>query len=103
MPLLLIILVLLWFFGYIRIPWLVIPTFPLFEFNGRVITFYDLIIAIIIVWIISFLPSPIREIVGLLLVLWLLSTFGILSIAGLALPQLILIAVIIGVGISVFK
>lgn len=100
-PILLIILVILWFFGYIRIPWLVIPRFPLFELNGRIITFYDLLIFIIAVWVISFLPSPLREIAGVLLILWILATFGILAIAGLS--QIILIALIVGIALSLFR
>lgn len=91
----LVVLIALWFLGYIRIQGLPpIPDIQLFVINGRPITLWDLLILLVIGWAIGVLPSPLRQIAGVLLLLWILATLGILSIAGL--PSIIVIAVIIG-------
>lgn len=101
MQILLALLVLFWLLGYIHIPWLTIPRFPIFEFNGRVISFYDIIIFILIIWAIGILPTPFRQIASALVVLWVLSLLGIIAIAGLS--NLLVIAIIVGVLISLFR
>lgn len=95
------ILVALWFFGYIQIPWLVIPKVTLFVVNGRTISLFELLMFIIAIWAIGILPSPLKQIAGVLLVLWVLSTLGLVAVAGLS--QIIMIAVIVGIGLSLFK
>lgn len=96
----LVILLILWFLGYITIPGIAIPRFPVFFFNGRAITLWDILIFLVVVWAIEALPTPFREIAGVLLILWLLSTFGILAIAGLS--HLLVIAIIVGIIASLF-
>jgi len=56
---------------------------------------------IIAIWAIGILPSPLKQIAGVLLVLWVLSTLGLVAVAGLS--QIIMIAVIVGIGLSLFK
>lgn len=98
----LIILVLLglWFFGYIDIG-LKIPNIALLVFNGRQITLWDVLVFLVILWAVSLLPSPFREISGVLAVLWVLSMLGILAIAGLS--NLLIIAVIIGIAAAILR
>lgn len=47
------------------------------------------------------LPSPFREIATVILVLWLLSLFGIIAIAGFS--QILIIALIVGIGIYLIR
>ena len=94
-------LIILWFLGYIHIPWLVIPHVNLFVINGKAVTLYELLILIVVVWAVSFLPTPLRQIAGVLLILWLLATLGLIVIAGFS--QIILIALIVGIGLSLVK
>lgn len=89
----LVILVLLWFFGYIHITGF-IPDLNLFNINGHAITLWDILILLVIGWAIGILPTPLRQIAGILLVIWVLATLGILAITGLA--QIIVLAVIVG-------
>ena len=95
----LVILIFLWILGYIRVQGFPpIPDFVLFVINGRSVTFWDLLILIVIGWAIGVLPTPLRQIAGALLLIWILATLGILAIAGLA--QIIVLAVIIGLVLS---
>lgn len=98
--LLIIILVLLYFFGYIQIPGLSIPNLSFFTFNGHPITLVTILIFLAILWAIGVLPSPLRQIAMVLVLLWILSTLGILAIAGLS--NLIIIAILVGLVISLF-
>jgi len=98
---LLILLVIFWALGYIQIGNITIPNALLFNFNGRPITLWDLFIFIIVLWAIGILPTPFREIAGVLLVLWVLSVLGLIAIAGLS--NLIVIAIIVGIVASFIK
>ena len=88
------ILIVLWFLGYVNIGNINIPDLPLFTINGTVISLWDLLIFAVILWAIGVLPSPLRQIAMVALLLWVLATLGILAIAGL--PSLIIIALILG-------
>jgi hypothetical protein len=89
--LILLFLVLFWFMGYGPVEALRVPLFSL----GRVsIDLWDILIFLLIIWLIDLLPGPIRSIVVIALLLWLLSVLGIIAIAGL--NNLIILAVIIG-------
>ncbi|HEX6977183.1 MAG TPA: hypothetical protein VF185_02390 [Patescibacteria group bacterium] len=88
---LIIVLFLLWLLGYGPFTAL---RLGLFAINGRTITLWDLFIFGVIVWIITALPSPLKEIASVVLILWLLSLFGILALAGLS--NLLVIAIIVG-------
>ena len=91
----LVVLIALWFLGYIRIDGLpTIPDIQLLVLNGQPITLWNVLIFAVICWAIGVLPSPLRQIAGVLLIIWVLATLGILAIAGLA--QIIVLAVIIG-------
>jgi hypothetical protein len=98
----LLILIVLWVLGYIQIPGFFIPNIVLFTINGQDITLWNLLIFAVIVWAIGILPTPFRQIAGVILILWLLSTLGLLTIfAGL--PSLLVIAVIIAVIVALFS
>jgi hypothetical protein len=98
--LLIIILVLLYFFGYIHIPGLFIPNPNLFTFNGHPVSLATLLIFLAILWAIGVLPSPLRQIAMVLVLLWILSTLGIIALAGLS--NLIIVAILVGLVISLF-
>lgn len=90
----LIILVILWFLGYINIGSINLPDIVLFTINGQEITLISLLIFAVIVWAVGILPSPLRQIAFVILVIWLLSLFGILAIGGL--QSILVLAVIVG-------
>lgn len=98
---LLILLVVFWALGYIHIGNITVPNTMLFSFNGRPITLWDLLIFVIVLWAIGILPTPFREIAGVLLVLWVLALLGLIAIAGLS--NLIVIAIIVGIVASFIK
>lgn len=91
---LIIILALLWFLGYIHVGGFMIPNVSLFMINGQVITLWDLLILLILSTIVGVLPSPFRQIAGVILILWVLSVLGILVFAGLS--SLLVLAVVVG-------
>ncbi len=93
-------LIVLWFLGYIRVGGLIIPDFPLFVINGQTITLWNLFLFLVILWAIGVLPSPLRQIAAVMLILWILSTVGILAIAGLS--NILVIALIVGLILSLF-
>lgn len=80
----LLILIVLWFFGYIHIQGISIPNFPLLTLNGHSISLWDLLIFLVILWAIEALPGPLRAIAGILLIIWILSTLGIIAIVGMS-------------------
>lgn len=91
---LLIALIILWLFGYIAFPGFVIPSIILFSINGHPITLWNLLIFLVLVVIAASLPSPLREIMFVVLILWVLALLGIIVAVGL--PNLILVGVIAG-------
>lgn len=91
------ILIVLWFFGYIRIEGLVFPDIILFSINGQPISLWSILILVVVSWAIGLLPSPLREIVGILLIVWILAVLGILAITGIPLANIIVLAIIIGI------
>jgi len=95
-------LIILWFLGYVRIDGITIPDINLFTINGQPITLWSILILLIVGWAISVLPTPFRQIAAVLLILWILSVLGILAIGGLALSNLLVIAIIVGLIASLF-
>lgn len=95
-------LVILWFLGYVRIDGINIPDMTLFSINSHPVTLWNLLILIVVAWALSLLPTPLREIGGVLLILWILSILGIVALGGLALSNLLVIALIAGLIISLF-
>lgn len=90
----LVILIFLWLLGYISLPGIVIPNITFFVINGQPITLWNILMFAVIVWLIGILPRPFREIAAVVFLLWILSTLGILAIAGL--PSLLVGAIILG-------
>ncbi len=101
MSLIIIVLILLWFLGYITIPGIAVPQFPLFQFNGKPVTLWDIVIFLVILWAIESAPSPIRKICIVLVIVWTLSTLHIIAITGLS--TILVVAVIGGLVLSLFK
>ncbi|MDO8503867.1 MAG: hypothetical protein Q7S60_04240 [bacterium] len=91
---LLVVLIILWFLGYLKVDGLTIPDFVLFSINGRPITLWNVLTLVVIAAVIGVLPSPFREIAGVLLILLALSTLGILAFSGLS--SMLVIAIIAG-------
>jgi hypothetical protein len=93
----------LWLLGYIQVsnifP-LPVPDLTLMAINGQPITLWNLLIFFLILAAVALLPSPFRQIGSVLLVLWLLSLFGILAIGGLS--TMIVWAIILGLVSYVF-
>ena len=98
---LLIILIVLWFVGVIKIPGVIVNDVVLFEFNGKSISLLDLLIFLIIIWLIQILPIPIRYIAGIVFFLWILSIFGIIAITWSS--NVFLFIIIVGVFVAVFS
>lgn len=67
----------------------------LFRFNGFVVSVWDLLIFLVLVWLVSSLPSPFRQIAVVFILIWILSLFGIIAIAGLS--SILVIAIVVGV------
>ncbi|MGH7202922.1 MAG: hypothetical protein ACREHC_00585 [Candidatus Levyibacteriota bacterium] len=100
---LIIILAVLWVLGYIHIGGINLPDTALFTINGQVVSIIDLLILALVIMAISILPSPFREISGVLLILWILAVIGVISIVGIGLPAIFLFALIIGLIVSLFN
>ncbi len=98
---LLLVLIVLWLLGYLSIDGLVIPDFSLFSINGQPITLWNLLTLLVLSAVIGVLPSPFRQMAGVLLVLWVLSVLGILAFGGLS--SMILIAIIVGLILYLVK
>jgi hypothetical protein len=96
--LLLLLLFIFWLFGYGAIA--VLP-FPLFTFMRHTITLWDLLIFFVVVWLISLLPSPFGEIASILVILWVLSVFGIIAVVGIS--NLLVIAIIVGLLLYILR
>jgi hypothetical protein len=101
LEIILVVLVILFLTGNIHISGFTLPHIELFRINGQPITIINILIFMLILWAMGILPSPVREIAAVLFVLWLLSIFGILAIAGLS--NLIVIALIVGIVFSIMK
>lgn len=97
---LVVILIVLWLLGYISIPGILIPNITLFSVNGYPVTLWNVLIFMVVAWLIGILPRPFREIAGVILLLWILSLFGILGIPHIS--SVLVIAIIIGALISLF-
>jgi len=97
-----IILIILWFLGYVPIiiSGIAIPNPILFYINSRPITLWEILILIAISWAIGILPNPLRVIGSVLLILWILSVLGIIAISGFS--HIIVLVIIIGLIISIF-
>ena len=95
-----VILVILWFLGYMPLTGITIPNISLFAINGHTVTLWELLILLVVAWAISILPRPLQAVASILLVLWILSVLGILAITGLS--NIIVLVIIIGLIFSIF-
>lgn len=98
--LIVLILIVLWFLGYVTLSGIAIPNITLFTINSHAVTLWELLILLVISWAISILPRPLQLVASVLLVLWVLSVLGILAIAGL--PSILVLVIIVGLAISIF-
>jgi len=96
----LILLVVLWFLGYVHVPNFSVPDIPLFAVNGHVVTLVEGLIFLVFAAAAGMLPTPIRQIAVVALILWVLSTLGIIAITGLS--SILVIAVIVGLLAALF-
>lgn len=96
-----ILLLLLWGLGFLKIPAIPIHNISLFRVFGHTITLWEVLIFIVIMWAVETLPAPIRQIVFVLVLLWVLSTFGIIAIAGFS--HLVIGAIVIGIVLALFQ
>lgn len=94
------ILIILWFLGYMPISGFSSPEIVLFTINNHAVTLWELLILVVIGWAIGILPRPLQAITSVLLLLWALSVLGILAIAGL--PNILVLVIIVGLIISAF-
>lgn len=94
-------LVILFILGYIQIPFFMIRDVMLFSAFGKSISLYDLLVFTLILWVIGLLPWPFRGLGTLILVLWLLSFFGIIAITGFS--NILVLALIVGVIAYIFR
>lgn len=91
---LIVLLAVLWYLGYIHLAIFSIPDTTLFAINGHPITLWNLLIFLVIAAIVGALPNPFRAIAGVFLILWVLSLFGIIAFAGMS--SMLVIALIVG-------
>ncbi len=97
----LIILIILWLLGFLRIPGLPILHREIVNLFGHSITLWEILIFIVIMWAMESLPTPLRQIAYVLVLLWVLSLFNIIAITGLS--NLIVLALIIGLVVALFQ
>lgn len=88
-----VLLVILWVLGYIQIPGVNIPNPTLFTVNGHAVSLVDLLVFGVIIWALEILPSPLKQIAFVLLLLWVLATVGIIAIASF--PSIVIVALIV--------
>jgi len=93
------ILVILWFLGYSPISGITMPNIVLFTINTHLVTLWEILIFMAVVWAIGILPRILKIIASLLLLLWVVSVLGILTITGL--PNILVIVMIIAFILSV--
>ena len=97
----LVILFLLWALGFLHLPGITFHNVQLFRIFGHSVSLWEVLMFIVIAWAMESLPTPLREIAFVLVILWLLSIFGVISIVGLS--NLIVVAIIIGLVIAIFR
>lgn len=67
----------------------------LLKFNGLDITIWNVLIFLVFIWLVGILPSPLRQIAVVFILIWILASLGIIAIAGLS--NILVIAIIVGV------
>lgn len=95
---LLAVLLVFWLLGYGP---LLILKFPLFNLNGRMINLWDVLIFLLMIYVVSALPRPLKEIASVLLLIWVLTVFGVIAIAGLS--NILILSLIVGLIIYILS
>lgn len=75
--------------------------YVVFTILNQGITIYNLLVLAIMIYLIGLLPRPFKEIVGLILVLWILSFLGIIFVGGLS--NILIIAIVIVLLLNIFR
>ncbi len=91
----------LWLLGVIKIPWMSMPSFPVFSILGYQVTIQRLLILGILIWLGTSLGSPFRQMLWTFFILWLLSTLGVITIGGMG--MMIVVSVVVGLILSVIQ
>ena len=97
----LLLIVLLYFYGYVQIPGLTVPNPTLFTIHNQPVSLAVFLIFFAILWAISSLPSVLRIIGIILLVAWTLTELGFVVIAGLS--NFIAITIIVALFVIIFR
>lgn len=95
------ILVVLWLAGVVKIPWLMRPNFPTLDILGLHISLGNVLVLILLLWILSSLGGPLRQIIWAVVILWLLSALGVIAIGGLS--NLLIIGIVVGLVLSIVQ
>jgi len=97
----LLLMVLLYFYGYVQIPGITVPNPTLFTIHNQPVSLAAFLIFFAILWTISVLPPVLRIIGMILLVAWTLTELGFVVIAGLS--NFIAIAMIVALFVLLFR
>lgn len=96
---LVIILTVLWLFGYTPISSVIIPNPVVLSINNHPISLFEILILIAISWAIGILPRPLQAVASILLILWILSVLGIFALVG---PNILVLVIIAALIVSIF-
>lgn len=91
----LVILLGLFLLGFVHIPGVTIPNYQLFVMNHHMITLYEVLIVLVAFGLLMFLPRFMRIIVGALLIIWIISTLGIIVVNGLPAVSIIILMLVV--------
>jgi hypothetical protein len=86
-----VILLLLYLLGYGPLQ---IIHLDLFILHGHMITLWDVLIFLTLIWLIDLLPSPFRQIAIVLFIIWIIALLGFIAVP--ALSNLLIISIIVG-------
>lgn len=100
LPIIIVILIILWFLGYAPLAGISLPNIVLFTINSHPVTLWEILTLLVIGWAIGILPGPFQAVASVLLLLWVLSVLGVLAISGLS--SLIVLVIILGLIVSIF-
>lgn len=95
------IVVILWLLGVIAIPWLTLPHLTILSVLGYTFTLQRLLILGLLIWLSLSAGAPFRQMFWVFVILWLLTTFGIIVVGGM--PTLIVIAIVVGLILSLIQ
>jgi hypothetical protein len=97
----LLLMIILYFYGYVLIPGITVPNPTLFFIHGQTVSLAAFLIFFAILWTISVLPPVLRIIGSILLIAWTLTELGFIIIPGLS--NFITIAIIGGLFVLIFR